>query len=610
MGFLKRIFSIGSKKSKKRPHVVHDVDAGLRTIEEEEHEAAVGRLLRSSSARFAVVSELDYTSLPPLPHPINEVLQTPATSTVSIASTSMSQRGTYNVTIHGRKQHTAPEYVPLTPERYTSRSGRPGENSQLLGLRSDPSVASLLDMYDEHGRISPTAFSNSPPSPQKRERTQTRRNGSTLRQLLGNPSSVSSQNDANDLEGDISWAERFLEEAETASSTSSLGFYTPTTPDAPFPDNDTHYNNKCHDPTIFSEHDLSINTTENRTISSMEVELSMGIESVVSLNEFPRYREPRPNLDPITPRRASQVFKFLTEKRRTSTVGDEYGSLPELPNTFSSSSTKNSQVHSHFSEVSSDSIYSPSAIPAIPPHFNDISTTLLDHTTGLSMLHISPETPSHDTNCSKIENAVEVIMTVPTKVIVTAPTPCTNRNNTIYRAPRGPRSHPRRFASGSSNKKCAALADHNPSRSNSTISVDPFTPVPPRRKHHRRSTSQSSVSISLSSDQPLLQKTTSPRRTKTRSILTESDKENATGLSAIPQIPTTPLRRKSKSSPRDSRSLFRVAVNPGMFQPPMGMTPSPASSSELSPVGRQLMTDLRQQRTKARGAERRGRVKN
>lgn len=66
MGFLKRIFSIGSKKNKKRPQIVHNVDARLRAIEEEEHEAAVGRLLRSSSARYAVVSEADYSSMPPL----------------------------------------------------------------------------------------------------------------------------------------------------------------------------------------------------------------------------------------------------------------------------------------------------------------------------------------------------------------------------------------------------------------------------------------------------------------------------------------------------------------------------------------------------------------
>ena len=66
MGFLKRIFSIGSKKNKKRPQIVHNVDAKLRALEEEEHEAAIGRLLRASSARYKVVSEVDYASLPPL----------------------------------------------------------------------------------------------------------------------------------------------------------------------------------------------------------------------------------------------------------------------------------------------------------------------------------------------------------------------------------------------------------------------------------------------------------------------------------------------------------------------------------------------------------------
>lgn len=69
MGFLKRIFSIGSKKNKKRPHIVHNVDARLRAVEEEEHEAAVGRLLRSSSAHYAVVSEANYASLAPLREP-------------------------------------------------------------------------------------------------------------------------------------------------------------------------------------------------------------------------------------------------------------------------------------------------------------------------------------------------------------------------------------------------------------------------------------------------------------------------------------------------------------------------------------------------------------
>lgn len=73
MGLLKRIFSIGTKKQKKRPAIPQElpppppsVDEEQRRKLEEEHEAAVGRLLRSSSSRFAVVKEIDYSNLPPL----------------------------------------------------------------------------------------------------------------------------------------------------------------------------------------------------------------------------------------------------------------------------------------------------------------------------------------------------------------------------------------------------------------------------------------------------------------------------------------------------------------------------------------------------------------
>jgi hypothetical protein len=67
MGFLKRLFSIGSKrkKNKRLDPNTNGNDEGLRRIQEDEREAAVGRLLRSSSARFAVISEADYT-VPPM----------------------------------------------------------------------------------------------------------------------------------------------------------------------------------------------------------------------------------------------------------------------------------------------------------------------------------------------------------------------------------------------------------------------------------------------------------------------------------------------------------------------------------------------------------------
>ncbi len=75
MGFLKRFFSMGSKKSK-RKHEARNaeerVDSTGRILArapetwQQEQEGDVTRLLRSSSAHFAVVSEMDYSSLPPL----------------------------------------------------------------------------------------------------------------------------------------------------------------------------------------------------------------------------------------------------------------------------------------------------------------------------------------------------------------------------------------------------------------------------------------------------------------------------------------------------------------------------------------------------------------
>jgi hypothetical protein len=232
---LKRFFSIGSKKNKntkKRLQIVHNVPTSLQPVSEDRlladdsGEVVASQLLRSSSARYAVVNEVDYSSLPPLrksrfsvwvhqlintlAHPINQVLQTPTSSSVSLASAATSisstSRGTYTVKVHHRKRHTHTEFP--NANRHLDDEPTQRNNSQLLGLRSDPSVASLLELYDEHGRLPARAFSNSPP---KEGRAQVQRNGSTLRQLLGNPSqSINSGDDAGGLEGDISWAERFL----------------------------------------------------------------------------------------------------------------------------------------------------------------------------------------------------------------------------------------------------------------------------------------------------------------------------------------------------------------------------------------------------------------
>jgi len=242
MRFLQNFFSIGSRRSKKKGTSINTDACGAPPVpdcQHEEQEVTVNRLLRSSSAHFSVVEEVDYTSLPPLrecysathehfsltftnvAHPIHRVIYSPTVSTSSLAS--VSQRGTYTVKVLPRTIHSRTEFPNANPDesltpkpqygflRHRSKSVpiTPRDKTRLQGLRQDPSIASLLQMYDDHGCLDSKVFSNSPTSPEKEGRSQLRRGGSTLRQLLGGPSSLHVR-DASAAESDISWAERCL----------------------------------------------------------------------------------------------------------------------------------------------------------------------------------------------------------------------------------------------------------------------------------------------------------------------------------------------------------------------------------------------------------------
>ena len=254
MGFFKKFLSLGSKRSKKRragtsfetrPNPPLSAEDARR--QQQEQEQIANMLLRSSSLRYAVVNEVDYSSLPPLreyyltgtrsctsltyrgpvylAHPVNSLSQRP--SAPPSRSASVQTRRTYTVTIRDRKVEAFTEFPnanpPLdTPTRPSlpldDQSGQastlqpftPKDQNRLGALRRDPSVASLLDMYDSKGRLDISAFSNTPPATEKdsvKGRAQLKRGGSTLRQLLGNPESG---NPDGSTEGDISWAEGFL----------------------------------------------------------------------------------------------------------------------------------------------------------------------------------------------------------------------------------------------------------------------------------------------------------------------------------------------------------------------------------------------------------------
>ncbi|KAJ3524419.1 hypothetical protein NM688_g8567 [Phlebia brevispora] len=336
MGFFKRFFSLGSRKSKRKHEArTAQVDPAGRVVRAQEpwqqdQEGDVTRLLRSSSAHFSVVNEVDYASLPPLPHPINSVAHTPV-ATPTKSTSSIQRRGTYTVKVLERKLESQTEFPhanpPLNELPPKSKStppeifpSPPRDQSRLIRLRQDPSVASLLNMYDDKGRISSTAFSNTPVNNAPiHGREPIKRSGSTLRQLLGEPEAGAY--DA--AEGDISWAERYLGEHVNGSQTSLASTAPIETPKDFLFTHTPSENTKSVVPvaniTMSSDNSQEV-SADYPAISSMEVEVSatapdLNLEvDAVSVTES---TTPKNAAEPKTPMRASEVFGFLAERRKT-----------------------------------------------------------------------------------------------------------------------------------------------------------------------------------------------------------------------------------------------------------------------------------------------------
>lgn len=189
-------------------------------------------------------------------HSAQDLLKTPSLSpspsTVTVATAPGLQRsGTYVVKVHERTTHSRTEFPRANPPVSPAKSRRkqhktperarcdtfdtdvederprrlkevnftPKDSSRLFNLRRDPSVVSLLNLFDDHGCLDSKAFDNEPsdPSPSSASasapphegREARKRTGSTLRELLGEPEPAFMVNDT--AEGDISWAERLLE---------------------------------------------------------------------------------------------------------------------------------------------------------------------------------------------------------------------------------------------------------------------------------------------------------------------------------------------------------------------------------------------------------------
>ncbi|KAG2157781.1 uncharacterized protein EDB93DRAFT_1220932 [Suillus bovinus] len=606
MGFFKKIFSIGNKKSKRRELAHHDdslrsIPKHLQPTREDDAEAAVSRLLRSSSARFPAESGSNYASLPPLPHPIDNVLPEPAASTATLGS--FSKRSSYTVTVHGRTVHSRTEfpnaYPPMdslaTPRRNLNDSPRrrsksvpitPRDQNRLLRLRQDPSVASLLNAYDENGCLDSHVFSNTPPVARDGGLLRRRRTGSTFRQLLTNPSGPELWDNS-----DIEWAESVLCETNDNSCTSSPELKTPRDP-LFMP---SHFNHALHSTTLSTECDTS--APNQPTFSSLDVELSASTEITrrVQVNS--------PYGNPISHQRASQIFGFLADRKR---ISEERPS--KLP-------TRKVTHPSHIMlDLASSDVQSPLSDTQLPESTHAEINSQLVFPSSQSMQAAPPldeEWPHH-------------IVHSESEPVIINHTGRSSSSGQSGRGPRGPRASTKIPSRSKSNPSPWLQDDlqHLPGikaegtssrpafgeKSNGDVRYPGFASVVsgdaafliPTSSRPRSSQHSKMIDLDDNSQLPILARSSLPLDafasvsylTKGRSLVEASssaqmpsrDKENDM-VFQLPQ-PKTPLR-------------------PFGFRPPyLQEKPSPASSSELSPTGKQIMTNLRHQRMQARQKER------
>ncbi|KAF9218956.1 hypothetical protein BS17DRAFT_790277 [Gyrodon lividus] len=614
MGILKKFFSIGSKKSKKRFAANHDTEPlpsipqHLKPHQDESTEAAVSRLLRSSSGRFAAESVMDFTSLPPLPHPINSVIPPPTMSTATLGS--VSGKSTYSVTIHGRTVHSRTEfpnaYPPMdrvfTPKRSLTDSARrrsksvpitPRDKNRLLALRQDPSVAGLLDRYNDQGCLDSDIFSNTP-SPPKGGRVQRRRTGSTLRQLLGHPSSPELRNSS--AEGDISWAEKFLGETDGNSSVSSSGPRTPA---------DIHI---IHPNSVHADHSFAlsaecdISAINHRTFSSLEVELSVSTD----LAHQQALNSPYENL--MTPQRASQIFGFLTDKKKAPDAPPSR--LPQLKTTtshcrrFSAESFTSDTHHSNIPLPRRSSIHIPQ--PVSPTSQRRL--TLTSDASGSA-----PPSPTA-TSFSQPQSHDEESR--PLRVVAT------NHTGHSSRGPRGPRAPSKILSRLSAGPSQIALpvpfGDNKVYTATELVTVTPPT-LGEQSNAYSKYTGIAAAKPSETHSQIPTLRTASGSSIRSTEVKKDCDirsvARNASSLSA-----STLVQAKSKPAVTEPPPLINTRTqdkeNDVTSRLPQPVTPirpfalytrdlpSPASSSELSPVAKQLMANLRLQRIQARQRDR------
>ncbi|EIN09569.1 hypothetical protein PUNSTDRAFT_143091 [Punctularia strigosozonata HHB-11173 SS5] len=170
----------------------------------------------------------------PIPSPSSSGASKDDTKDNDVANTSHASTSTNTHSSIGEGRKARPRSRSLPLNVLALRTPRRERESRLLHLAEDPSVANLLmsNIYDSGGRVKSLAFANTsntsehgrhngslasaePDEINEEGRLQTRRTGSTLKELLGVTESqprTGHESRYSTQEGDLSWAERVIGE--------------------------------------------------------------------------------------------------------------------------------------------------------------------------------------------------------------------------------------------------------------------------------------------------------------------------------------------------------------------------------------------------------------
>ena len=405
------------------------------------------------------------------------------------------------------------------------------------------------------------------------------------------------------------------------SSTSSLGVVTPN--DAFFPDTpsiDAH-NDQIHS----NLYDTPTNKSDSfPAISSLEVELSRFEDFPSPKSHTPK--SPYENDNCKTPQRASQVFGFLAAKKNQTQRHSQIAEERPLPTLSDSVQTPVSRFSSYSSSAGSHESDIPSSDDThhnTEPHMHELESTARTSYNQASLTRPSASNwleppPSRRRNLAAASHSTlregpsqQAILTsrheAQSRHIPRSPRPLppfppnpaqpglSEQHQQPHHILNFPLQEPRRVFKQTDRSSIAAVISPALPVLNH---VDVFTHIPSRLSHHRvpsrSSTALAQASMNYEQSVPDLTYVAPttvksvPKELKDRSLLHNKENDHEERLLYNAQrLPTTPIR---------SRSTFRA---------PGDATPSPASSSDLSPVAQQLMADLRTQRMHARERQKR-----